>query len=213
MFIEEYEKLSRGEQNQFKEVVNTLLFRCFLVRKSFDKVSNMSKISSSYLFVERHFNLINDYLSFAGMEISKDDDNGVIFLTSEDETNRLRLDSVTTLLVYALRSFYEDRIAKKPTSLEVYIDSTSFKLLLKELGLTTVNKRLSSVSIASSLRNLAMYNIVCRAKNTFSDPSYSFYILPSIRYVISNAKLNALYDQINRMGGEEEEDDFLGGND
>ena len=58
-----------------------------------------------------------------------------------------------------------------------------------------------------------MYNIVCRAKNTFSDPSYSFYILPSIRYVISNAKLNALYDQINRMGGEEEEDDFLGGND
>ena len=75
MFIEEYEKLSRGEQNQFKEVVNTLLFRCFLVRKSFDKVSNMSKISSSYLFVERHFNLINDYLSFAGMEISKDDDN------------------------------------------------------------------------------------------------------------------------------------------
>ncbi len=199
MFVEDFEKLTRGEQNQFKAITNDILYTCFIVRKSFDKISNMSKINPSYLFIERHFDLFNNYLSYMDMEIVKDDDNGVVFLTSESETNRLRLDSVTTLVVYALRSFYEEKLANNPSSLEVYMDSVSFKLFLKQLGLTTVNKRLSSVSLASSLRNLSHYNIICRAQHNFSDPSYSFYILPSIRYVISNAKLNALYDQIEKI--------------
>lgn len=207
MFVEEFEKLSRGEQNQFKNIVNDVLYKCFIVRKSFDKQSNMNKINPSYLYIERHFDLFNDYLQYMDMEIVKDDDNGVIFLTSEYEKNRLRLDSVTTLIVYALRSYYETKLGQDPNNNEVYIDSVNLKLLLKDLGLSTANKRLSMVSIAAALRQLDMFNIICKAKHSYSDASYSFYILPSIRYVISNAKLNALYDSINNTSEEENEDD------
>ena len=33
MFQEDYEKLTRGEQRQFEDAVNDLLYTCFIVRK------------------------------------------------------------------------------------------------------------------------------------------------------------------------------------
>ena len=110
MFQEDYEKLTRGEQRQFEDAVNDLLYTCFIVRKSFDRATNVSKISPTYLFIERHYNLINDFVGFIGLDLVKDDQNGVIYLNSEEGRNRIRIDSVTTLLVYALRSYYEEKV-------------------------------------------------------------------------------------------------------
>lgn len=214
MFEEVFEKLNHGDQSQFKRVVNNLLYRCYIVRRIYDRTMKMNKISPDYLFVEKNFDLISDYLSFMDMTLVKDDENGVCFLTSDDDTNKIRIDGVTTLIVYALRSYYEDKIKDNPSINEIYIDSTTLKLLLKDLGLTTVSRRISTISIASSLRALSMYNIVTLAKGSLSEPTYAVYILPSIRYVISNAKLNALYASINQGGEEETEenpDSLFGG--
>ena len=87
----------------------------------------------------------------------------------------------------------------------MFIDSTSLKVLLKDLGLTSVSRRISALSLTASLRNLSSYNIVVIAKGSFGDAYYAFYILPSIRYVISNAKLNSLYNSIKDINGEGEE--------
>jgi len=197
IFDEEFEKLTRGEQNQFQDVVSTLLYRCYIVRRSYDKASMMNKISSQYLFIERHFDLISTYLAYSGINLNKDDDNGVIFTSSEFEANRIRLDGVTTLLIFALRRYYEDKVATNSQTNEVRIDSTSLKILLKELSLSTASRRISSATIQSSLRILASYNIIVSVKGSFNDSLYSFDILPTIRYVISNEKLNALYNYLN----------------
>jgi hypothetical protein len=37
-----------------------------------------------------------------------------VFLSSDDESNRIRVDSVTTLVLYALRSYYEDKSKDAP---------------------------------------------------------------------------------------------------
>ena len=192
MFQEDYEKLTRGEQRQFEDAVNDLLYTCFIVRKSFDRATNVSKISPTYLFIERHYNLINDFVGFIGLDLVKDDQNGVIYLNSEEGRNRIRIDSVTTLLVYALRSYYEEKVSDNPSLTETYMDSTTLKMILRDKGLMKVNKRLSTNALASGLKTLASYNIIARAQHSFYDSSYSFYILPSIRYVISNSKMNAL---------------------
>jgi hypothetical protein len=134
-----------------------------------------------------------------GIDISKDDDNGVIFASSTDESNKIQIDGVTTLIIYALRSYYETKLSENPTTNEIYMDSTAIKSLLKELGLTSVTKRISTLTIAQSLRKLSFYNIVVLADKSFSESSYAFYILPSIRYVISNAKLNSLYNSIEEI--------------
>lgn len=199
MFQEDYEKLTRGEQRQFEDAVNDLLYTCFIVRKSFDRATNVSKISPTYLFIERHYNLINDYVGFIGLDLVKDDQNGVIYLNSEEGRNRIRIDSVTTLLVYALRSYYEEKVSDNPSLTETYMDSTTLKMILRDKGLMKVNKRLSTNALASGLKTLASYNIIARAQHSFYDSSYSFYILPSIRYVISNSKMNALYDEVTKI--------------
>lgn len=199
MFQEDYEKLTRGEQRQFEDAVNDLLYTCFIVRKSFDRATNVSKISPTYLFIERHYDLINDFVGFIGLDLVKDDQNGVIYLNSEEGRNRIRIDSVTTLLVYALRSYYEEKVSDNPSLTETYMDSTTLKMILRDKGLMKVNKRLSTNALASGLKTLASYNIIARAQHSFYDSSYSFYILPSIRYVISNSKMNALYDEVTKI--------------
>ncbi len=204
MFQEDYEKLTRGEQRQFEDAVNDLLYTCFIVRKSFDRATNVSKISPTYLFIERHYNLINDFVGFIGLDLVKDDQNGVIYLNSEEGRNRIRIDSVTTLLVYALRSYYEEKVSDNPSLTETYMDSTTLKMILRDKGLMKVNKRLSTNALASGLKTLASYNIIARAQHSFYDSSYSFYILPSIRYVISNSKMNALYDEVTKIAEDSE---------
>ena len=193
MFQEEYDKLTRGEKNQFSESINALLYREFILRKSYDRKSQMFKADPVYLFLERHFSLIEDYLSYIDVTVTKDDDEGVIFVSSAIEMNHLRLDIVTTLIVYALRSFYESAIAKDPQDRIVLMSSSSLNALLQESGLSNLTKRLSSSTIASALRTLDSFNIITRYSNTYGDPTYKFYILPTLRFVISSEKMNELY--------------------
>ena len=54
-----------------------------------------------------------------------------------------------------------------------------------------------------------MYQIVVPAKGSFGENAYAFFILPSIRYVISNAKLNALYSAIKEINEGEEDEEGL----
>ena len=197
MFQEEYEKLSHSDRTLFSETVNDLLYQCYIVRKSYDRKSKMFRMDPGYYFIERYFSLFEEYLSYMDMQLSKNDQDGVIFVTSGAERNHLRFDPTTTLVVYVLRSYYEGTIEKAPQETEVLMTSGAINSLVNELGLSTLSKRLSPTTIASALRVLDGFNIVTRANNSYGDPSYSFYIMPTIRYVISSEKLNALYTMLN----------------
>ena len=197
MFQEEYEKLSHSDRTLFSETVNDLLYQCYIVRKSYDRKSKMFRMDPGYYFIERYFSLFEEYLSYMDMQLSKNDQDGVIFVTSGAERNHLRFDPTTTLVVYVLRSYYEGAIEKAPQETEVLMTSGAINSLVNELGLSTLSKRLSPTTIASALRVLDGFNIVTRANNSYGDPSDSFYIMPTIRYVISSEKLNALYTMLN----------------
>ena len=197
MFQEEYEKLSHSDRTLFSETVNDLLYQCYIVRKSYDRKSKMFRMDPGYYFIERYFSLFEEYLSYMDMQLSKNDQDGVIFVTSGAERNHRRFDPTTTLVVYVLRSYYEGAIEKAPQETEVLMTSGAINSLVNELGLSTLSKRLSPTTIASALRVLDGFNIVTRANNSYGDPSYSFYIMPTIRYVISSEKLNALYTMLN----------------
>lgn len=205
MFESAYETLNHTEQAQFKDALNNLLFKCFIVRKVYDRTRKMSRVNSDYLFIEKHLDLFNDYLSYSGLDIDLDDTDGVITLRSLEGKNNLRVDGVTTLLIYLLRYYYEEQVVLKPNSTEIFMDTNNIKDLLKEKGLIKLNKKFNMTSISSSMKILAQYNIVARVENTFSDSYYSFYILPSIRHAISQIKMDVLTEEIDAKGNEEED--------
>lgn len=196
MFQEEFEKMSRSDRELFAETVNDLLYQCYIVRKSYDRKTKMFRTDPGYLFIERYYSVIEDYLSYMDMQVSKNDDDGVVFVTSGAERNHYRFDPTTTLVVYALRSYYEGVIEKAPQETEVLMTNVTMNSLVTQMGLSNLSKRLSPTTIASALRLLDSFNIVTRANNNYGDPSYSFFILPTIRYVISSEKLNALYSML-----------------
>ena len=205
MFESAYETLNHTEQTQFKDALNNLLFKCFIVRKVYDRTRKMSRVNSDYLFIEKHLDLFNDYLSYSGLDIDLDDTDGVITLRSLEGKNNLRVDGVTTLLIYLLRYYYEEQVVLKPNSTEIFMDTNNIKDLLKEKGLIKLNKKFNMTSISSSMKILAQYNIVTRVENTFSDSYYSFYILPSTRHAISQIKMDVLTEESDAKGNEEED--------
>lgn len=144
------------------------------------------------------------------MVISKDDDCGVIFLRNALDKNRERVDTATTFVIYTLRDFYEDSLEKQPNVLQVAMDSTQLRQKLSDLGLSTASKRLSLQTISGAMKTLASFNIIARGRGSFNDNNYSFFILPSIKYIISTSKMNALYKFL--TGSEEQNEDSSSSN-
>lgn len=209
-FQEDYDKLSTGEKSQFSETMNNLLYHCFIVRKRYDVTTGLEKIQYDYTFIEKHYSLFEEYLDFIDMVISKDDDCGVIFLRNALDKNRERVDTATTFVIYTLRDFYEDSLEKQPNVLQVAMDSTQLRQKLSDLGLSTASKRLSLQTISGAMKTLASFNIIARGRGSFNDNNYSFFILPSIKYIISTSKMNALYKFL--TGSEEQNEDSFSSN-
>lgn len=209
-FQEDYDKLSTGEKSQFSETMDNLLYHCFIVRKRYDVTTGLEKIQYDYTFIEKHYSLFEEYLDFIDMVISKDDDSGVIFLRNALDKNRERVDTATTFVIYTLRDFYEDSLEKQPNVLQVAMDSTQLRQKLSDLGLSTASKRLSLQTISGAMKTLASFNIIARGRGSFNDNNYSFFILPSIKYIISTSKMNALYKFL--TGSEEQNEDSFSSN-
>lgn len=209
-FQEDYDKLSTGEKSQFSETMNNLLYHCFIVRKRYDVTTGLEKIQYDYTFIEKHYSVFEEYLDFIDMVISKDDDCGVIFLRNALDKNRERVDTATTFVIYTLRDFYEDSLEKQPNVLQVAMDSTQLRQKLSDLGLSTASKRLSLQTISGAMKTLASFNIIARGRGSFNDNNYSFFILPSIKYIISTSKMNALYKFL--TGNEEQNEDSSSSN-
>ena len=100
MWTELYDKLTGGEKEEFKRILNLALSRTFIVRDVYDPKEGMMKVNPDYRFIERNFELFLEYLDFAGWSLDKDSNYGVITLSNNYEYNRVRLDRNTTMLLY-----------------------------------------------------------------------------------------------------------------
>ncbi len=203
-FLEDYNALKSPEKDQFKKVINSLLFHCYIIRKKYDRASRMDRFTPEYAFIEKHWELFNNYLSFMDMILSRDDDSGVIFVRSEEDRNTVRFNTATTLVVYALRTHYETELEKRSSTQEVPMDANLLRQYLSDLGLSSPTKRLSLDQISQALKTLQTFNVVTLNKGSFNDTNYSFYILPSIRFVINRERMNALYRYVSGETAEEE---------
>ena len=160
MFENEIEKMTRGERDMFKKVANHLLYTSFITRRTYDKTTKMFKTNQMYIFIEQYYSLFEDYFSFVDIDINKDDQDGVIYTSSISEYNQLRIDVPSTLLVFALRSYYEGEVSKNPSESFILMNNIQVMNLINELGLSNLSKRISSSTVSSSLSYLNSYNIL-----------------------------------------------------
>lgn len=208
MFEEKYNELSLGEKNQFGSIVNTILLKGFIVRDIFDPKEKIIKISPTYRFIEKNYELINSYLSFANWRIEKDTILGVVALLNENNENHYRLDRETSLLIFTLRLIYEtERDQSSSTSEAIYLTTQSLVRTMLEHGILLPNKKLTGRNLAKSLRFLVQHNILNKVSGNYDEGNVAFYILPSIVYALDNEKVAAMsnaLDQINSLNENDE---------
>lgn len=196
MFEEQFEQLTNRDKEIFAHTVNALLLKSFILRESYDKQNRMMKTNPDYSFLEKNIDLVREYLGYSGWVIEKDSQLGIIMIQNEYQENRIRLDFMTSLMIYALRYAYEVQREQNPMLQEVYFSSTSLIQLMLDKSLVTAEKRPSATSLASSFRFLENHNIISRISGEYRDRDLQFYILPSILYIIDNDRINAIFDSI-----------------
>ena len=200
MFEEKYLQLSNQEKEDFARVVNNLMLKSFILRENYDRHSKMMKSNKDYSFIERNIDMIRQYLEFSGWTIEKDSRLGVVMINNEYQDNHIRIDFLTSIIVYGLRYAYELSKEKEEMTSEVYFSAAELLQILIDKGLIRQDKKPSAVAMASSYRFLENHNIISRVSGEFRDRSLTFYILPSILYIIDIDRINVIFDQIEKYG-------------
>lgn len=200
MFSEDYLKIPQADKNEFGSVVNTLLLKGFIVRDIYDSKEKVMKTNPDYRFLERYFDLVNDYLKFSGWNIEKDVILGVIALSNFYTENRIKIDRETSLVLFALRLIYEnEKGASNSSNQAIYITTPGLLNIMIEDGVTMPGRKMNGRSLARALRFLANHNIITKVSGNYDDGNVSFYILPSILYALDNDRIVAMSEALKEL--------------
>ena len=192
MWTENYDKLNNSEKEEFKRLANLLLSKTFVTRDTFDVKESMMKINTDYRFIERHFELFSNYLSYSGWEVRKDNQYGVISVENVYEYNRMKLDRFTTLLLYTIRLIYEEE--RERVSLRNEIMATTGQIIHKMITLNLFKKKPADREISEGLRLLSQHNLIQKLAGAWENADGKLLILPSILFVVSNEKISRIYE-------------------
>lgn len=203
MFIEEYSKLTNLDKENFKRIISLILSKTFIVNRIYDTKQNTFKSNSDYRFIDRNLELFREYLEIAGFRLIKDSNYEVIYLENEYGYNKKRLDKNTTIFLYALRLKFDE--IRENITLNTDIIVTVSDLIKTLLDVGAYSKKPSDIEIRTALSKLISFNIIQKAEGILEKPETKIIILPSILFVITNEKITALSQAINRLEEDEEE--------
>ena len=206
MFESEFEKLNMTEQEafRFRRIVNWLLAHTYLLQGNYAFEDNMKRTNPDYLFVERNFELFQNYLEYAGFRLERDSNYGVIFLSSSYEFNRIKLDKATTLMLYVLRLIYEEEREKLSLSRDIF--TTTGDLVHKMISLGVIRRKPANLTLRDSLRTLNRFRIVEKVDGPWENADTRLLILPTILFIVTNERISNMYQLIDdEEEGEHEE--------
>lgn len=205
MFEEKYEKLSMAEQEAFKRIVNWMLAHTFLLQDNYVFDDSMKRTNPDYLFVERNFELFEDYLEYSGFRLERDTNYGVIFLSSTYEFNRVKLDKMTTLMIYVLRLIYEEEREKLSLSRNIF--TSTGDLIHKMISLGVIKKKPANQVMRDSLRTLNRFRIVEKPEGSWEDADTKLLILLTILFIVTNERIGNMYRLLEEEPGEMSQED------
>lgn len=202
MFETEYEKLALSERETFKRMVNWLLSHTYLLQGNYVFDDSMKRTNPDYLFVERNFELFQNYFEYSGFRLDRDSNYGVIFLSSTYDFNRAKFDKMTTLILYVLRLIYEEEREKLSLSKDILISTGD--LVHKMISLGIVKKKPSNVNLKNALRMLNRFQIIVKSDGNWEAADTRLLILPTILFIVTNERIGNMYWLIDE--GEQDEE-------
>jgi hypothetical protein len=194
MFEQEYNNLYESEKEEFRRVVNYLLSKTFIIRDVYDKQAKKMITSSEYLFMEKYFDIFEEYLSIAGWKLHKEPIEGLYFIENIFGQNKAKFDSFTTYILLALMITYEE--SAPITTLGNSVITTTYDVISKMQILGLITKKPSKEQFRIAFRRLEQYNVILRLNTSQDVELWKIMILPSIHHIIDYDKLKELCEYI-----------------
>ena len=191
MWLEKYQKLSSIDRHKFGELANELLNKNFILAYHYDNKNRVRRPNSNYNFIVRNFEIFENYFAMTHYKLERDDNYHVISLSNELGYNHQKMDKYTTLFLLTLRLMYDEAKEQAATSEVVY--TTTSQIIYKMIDLKLIDKKPTIKSTVDVLRFMASHNIITKIDKSFDDFSANLVILPTILFVISNEKINAIF--------------------
>ncbi len=207
MWLDDYEQLSHTEKEEFMQTANQLLSKTFVVRDRYSSREKCLRLNPDYRFIERHLELFRQYLRLSGWELQKDNNYGVIALYNRLELNRARLNKRTTIILYVLRLIYEEK--REKLSLKKEIVTMVGEVVEKMINLGLTDKKPSNKDLIDAFGALRKHQIIDRLDSDVTQPETGIIIYPSILFVVTNEKINEIYELVEAYQGETEETEEL----
>ncbi len=192
MWLDDYEQLTHTEKEEFMQTANQLLSKTFVVRDRYSSREKCLRLNPDYRFIERHLELFRQYLRLSGWELQKDNNYGVIALYNRLELNRARLNKRTTIILYILRLIYEEK--REKLSLKKEIITRVGEVVEKMINLGLTDKKPSNKDLIDAFGALRRHQIIDRLDSDVTQPETGIIIYPSILFVVTNEKINEIYE-------------------
>ena len=194
MWLDVYNTLTNAEKERFSKVTCYLLNKNFVTREIYENRDRAGKINADYRFIEKYEDLFFDYLKVINYKLERNDTYGFYFLENEYGYNKLRLDKLTTLILFTLRNIFDEEKEKNNSGNVVFI--TNGSLVYKLLDLKKVKKKTTMKNIIESLKILLNQNVISKIEGSIEESTCLLAILPTITNVVSNEKIDAIYSMV-----------------
>ena len=194
MFEQDYNNLYESEKQEFRRIANYLLSKTFVVRDVYDKQAKKMITSSEFLFMEKYYDIFENYLSIAGWKLTKEPIEGLYWVENEFGQNKAKFDSFTTYILLALMITYEE--SAPITTLGNSVITTTYDIISKMQILGLITKKPSKEQFRIAFRRLEQFNIILRLNTSQDVELWKIMILPSIHHVIDYDKLRELCEYI-----------------
>lgn len=188
MNLQKFEELTAKEQAEFSIICNLLLSCTYILRENAEQ-----RISKEYTFIERNFQLFEDYLSLSGWSIKRDDQYGVIYVRNIDGHNKLILSKLATVVLITLRILYEEQ--RVQAGLTNDVSTTIGELFGKIINEYSIYpKKPPQKDIKEVFRMLETHNLTRKIGESYDDLSCRIQILPSVLIVVPNERCKTICD-------------------
>lgn len=191
MWLEKYQRLSSIDRDKFGELANELLNKNYILAYHYDNKNRIRRPNSNYNFIVRNYEIFEEYFKITHYKLERDDNYHVISLSNELNYNHQKVDKFTTLFLLTLRLMYDEAKEQAATSEVVY--TTTSQIIYKMIDLKLIDKKPTIKATVDVLRFLISHNIINKIDKSLDDFGATLVILPTILFVISNEKINAIF--------------------
>lgn len=196
--LDSYQTLSVGQKNTFRECANKLISYTFLAR---DKDDNKEE----YYFVVSFQSLFEEFFEVLGYELEVDQALGTIMLTSETNSNVLKLNRDNTVVLLILRTLYSERLKETTLNNNIVI---SVEDIQNKYNYLELKQRINKTDLVKALRLFRKYNLieVIGLKDALV-ANTKVVLMPTILQAVKVSDINEVDSAISNIVGEVEHEE------